>query len=77
MSVVAITIGGFIILPPFVSLFRTGKRMRLSQRVAGTSGGSPGLFFLLSVIPIASFFAPAYLQSELNQVWRTLPAAQF
>jgi Domain of unknown function (DUF4234) len=76
MSVVAITIGGLIIVPPFVSVFHTGKRMRLSRRVAGIPGGSAGLFFLLSIIPIVSFFAPAYLQSELNGAWRTLPAAQ-
>lgn len=77
MSVVAITIGGLIIVPPFVSIFHTGKRMRLSRRVAGIPGGSAGLFFLLSIIPIVSIFAPAYLQSELNGAWRTLPAAQF
>lgn len=77
MSVVAITIGSFIIVPPFVSLFRTGKRMRLSRRVAEISGGSGGLFFLLSIIPIVSLFAPVYLQSELNAVWRTLPPSQY
>jgi hypothetical protein len=77
MSVVAITIGGLIIVPPFVSVFHTGKRMRLSRRVAGIPGGSAGLFFLLSIIPIVSFFAPVYLQSELNGAWRTLPAARF
>lgn len=77
MSLVAITIGGFIIVPPFVSIFRTGKRMGLSRRVAGIPGGSPGLFFLLSIIPIVSFIAPAYLQAELNKIWRTLPDAGF
>jgi Domain of unknown function (DUF4234) len=71
MSVVAITIGGLIIVPPFVSLFHTGKRMQLSQRVADVQGGSPGLFFVLSIIPIASLFAPVYLQAELNKVWET------
>ena len=73
MSIAAITIGGFIIIPPFVSVFHTGKRMQLSRRVAGISGSSGALFFLLSIIPIVNFFAPVYLQSELNAVWRTLP----
>jgi Domain of unknown function (DUF4234) len=77
MSVVAITIGSFIIVPPFVSIFHTGQRMRLTRRVAGRPGGSAGLFFLLSIIPIVSIFSPAYLQSELNGAWETLPAAQF
>ncbi len=76
MSVVAITIGGFIIVPPFVSVFHTGKRMRLTRRVAGTTGGSAGLFLLLSIIPIVNFFAPVYLQSELNGAWETLPPLQ-
>jgi hypothetical protein len=75
MSVVAITIGGFIIIPPFVSIFRTGKRMRLTRRVAEISGGSAGLYFLLSIIPIVNLFSSVYMQSELNAVWRTLPAS--
>jgi hypothetical protein len=76
MSVVAITIGAFIIVPPFVSIFHTGQRMRLARRVAGRPGGSPGLYLLLSIIPIVGIFAPAYLQSELNGAWERLPAAQ-
>jgi hypothetical protein len=68
-SVLAITIGGFVIIPPFVSLFRTGKRMQLAQRVGGVHGGSALTFFFMSVIPIVGFFAPVYLQSELNKVW--------
>jgi hypothetical protein len=74
VSVVAITLGGFIIVPPFVSLFRTGKRMQLSQRVADVHGGSGLLFFFLSIIPVASILAPAYLQTELNKVWETRQA---
>jgi drug/metabolite transporter (DMT)-like permease len=75
MSVVAITIGAFIIVPPFVSVFHTGQRMRLSRGVAGIPGGSAGVFFVLSIIPIVGLFAPVYLQSELNGAWERLPAA--
>ena len=77
MSVVAITIGGIIIIPPFVSIFHTGTRMRITRRVAGRPGGSAGLFFVLSIIPIVGIFAPTYLQSELNGAWERLPAAPF
>lgn len=77
MSVVAITIGAFIIVPPFVSIFHTGTRMRITRRVAGRPGGSAGLFFLLSIIPIVSIFAATYLQSELNGAWERLPAAPY
>ncbi len=68
-SLLAITIGGFVIIPPYVSIFHTGKRMQLAQRVGGVHGGSGLTFFFLSIIPIANFFAPVYLQSELNKVW--------
>ena len=68
-SLVAITIGGIIIVPPYVSIFRTGKRMQVAQRVGGVHGGSALTFFFLSVIPIAHLFASVYLQSELNKVW--------
>jgi hypothetical protein len=77
MSVVAITIGSFIIVPPLVSIFHTGTRMRITRRVAGRPGGSAGIFFLLSIVPIVNIFAPTYLQSELNGAWEQLPAASF
>ena len=77
MSVVAVTLGWFILVPPFVSIFHTGTRMRITRRVAGRPGGSGGLFFLLSIIPIVSLFAPTYLQSQLNGAWERLPAAPF
>lgn len=74
-SLVAITIGSFIIVPPYVSIFRTGKRMQLAQRVGGVHGGSALTFFFLSVIPIANLFSSVYLQSELNKVWERQRAA--
>jgi Domain of unknown function (DUF4234) len=77
MSVVAITIGSIIIVPPFVSIFHTGTRMRITRRVAGRPGGSAGIFFVLSILPLVGIFAPTYLQSELNGAWERLPAAPF
>jgi hypothetical protein len=77
MSVVAITIGAIIIVPPFVSVFHTGTRMRITRRVAGRPGGSPGLFFLLWIIPFVGIFSASYLQSQLNGAWERLPAAAF
>jgi Domain of unknown function (DUF4234) len=74
MSVLAITIGGIIIVPPFVSHWMTGRRMEEAQQVVGVSGGSGALFFVLWVIPIVSILSPVYLQTQLNHVWRALPA---
>lgn len=70
ISVLAITIGGFIIIPPFVSVFRSGKRMQLAQRVAAVNGGSAALYLLMTLIPLVNIFASAYLQAELNKVWQ-------
>lgn len=72
MSVIAITIGSLVIVPPFVSIWKTGRRMEGAQRTVGVSGGSGPLFFVLHVIPIISLFAPVYMQFQLNDVWRAL-----
>ena len=71
-SVIAITIGSFVIIPPFVSIWKTGRRMEGTQRVVGVSGGSGPLFFVLHIIPIVSLFAPVYMQMQLNTAWRVI-----
>jgi hypothetical protein len=73
MSLVAVTIGAIIIVPPFVSIWGTGKRMQLSQRAANVEGGSGLLWFVMHIIPIVSLFAPVYMQTQLNKVWATRP----
>ena len=72
VSVLAVTIGAIIIIPPFVSIWNTGRRMEGAQRVAGVSGGSGPVFFLLHLVPFISLFAPLYFQDELNKAWRAL-----
>ena len=70
MSVVAVTIGALVIVPPFVSLWRTCKRIETAQnRVLGSNNFSPILAFVLGVIPILNFIAWYLMQSNLNQVW--------
>lgn len=66
----AITIGALVIIPPFVSLWRTCKRIETGQnRVLGTNNFSPLLSFVLGVFPILHFIAWFLMQSNLNQVW--------
>jgi hypothetical protein len=72
VSVLAITLGAFVIIPPFVSVWKTGRRMEGTQRTAGVSGGSGPLFFVLHIIPIVNLFAPVYMQTELNKAWRAI-----
>lgn len=71
-SVLAVTIGAFVIIPPFVSVWKTGRRMEGTQRTVGVSGGSGPLFFVLHIIPIVSLFAPVYMQMELNKAWHAI-----
>jgi uncharacterized protein DUF4234 len=66
-SVLAVTLGAFIIVPPFVSMYKTWSRLSAAERATGTPAGmEPGLGFLLSLFigPVGTYI----LQSNLNKV---------
>jgi hypothetical protein len=78
VALIAITFGWLVIVPPFVSWYRTFERIAQAQRSAGlTSEASPLLGFILYLV--ALFAVPVeviYAQDELNKVWRARnPAA--
>ena len=65
-SVLAITLGAFIIVPPFVSIYNACKRLDAARRLTGQQGIEPGLLFLLWL-----FISPIGLymyQSDLNKI---------
>ncbi|MEU5425468.1 DUF4234 domain-containing protein [Streptomyces olivoreticuli] len=65
MSVLAITLGIFLVIPPYVSIFNTGRRISEAQRAAGLSPScSGGLGLLLAFLG----FHGLYYQFELNKV---------
>jgi len=67
-SLLAITLGGFIIVPPFLSIYNTGERIAQSQRNAGipsTCNPLVGLLLWIFVFSTGSI----YYQSELNKIW--------
>jgi hypothetical protein len=69
-SVLAITLGVFIIVPPFVSIYNTCKRLAAAERLTGTPQGmEPGLLFILWIFlsPVAEYI----LQSNMNKVLQT------
>jgi hypothetical protein len=76
VALLAITIGWVIIVPPFVSWYRTFERIQQAQRRAGlTSEANPILGFILYVV--ALYFLPVellYAQDELNKLWRAKSA---
>jgi drug/metabolite transporter (DMT)-like permease len=74
MAVLAITIGGFVIVPPFVSAYTTADRIRKAQeRTNATERMIPALALLLLVV--VSLFAVPYYQSQLNKAWDAMAAA--
>jgi Domain of unknown function (DUF4234) len=70
MSVLAVTIGALVVIPVFVSLWRTNKRIETAQNLAlGSNNISPVLIFILALIPLVNLVVSPLMQSNLNQVW--------
>jgi hypothetical protein len=76
VALLAVTVGWLVIVPPFVSWYRTFERIVEAQRTSAVTGeASPILGFILYVIAV--FVLPVeviYAQDELNKVWRTRDA---
>jgi hypothetical protein len=67
LSLLALLFGGILVVPPFVSLFRTGDRIALGQQFAGSPARcSGGIGILLGLI--GGFYA-VYYQSQMNKIW--------
>lgn len=72
LSVLAVTIGALVIIPPFVSFWRTLKRIETAQnRALGSNNISVILLFVLIFIPLVNLVVHPLMQSNLNQVWET------
>jgi hypothetical protein len=75
-AILAITIGWVIIVPPFVSWYRTFERIQQAQRQAGLATEvNPILGFVLYLV--ALYLLPVellYAQDELNKLWRARSA---
>ncbi len=81
LATLAVTLGALVVVPVFVSSYRTAVRIRAAQERAGASERIlPWLALLLAVV-----FEPAagvYYQAQINKVWdaeaqggaRVLPA---
>ncbi|GAA3066343.1 hypothetical protein GCM10020000_58050 [Streptomyces olivoverticillatus] len=65
-SLLTIMFGGYLIVPPFVSIYNTAKRIGDSQRAAGLQATCSGGLGLLFVFVLGLW--PLYYQSELNKV---------
>lgn len=65
-TLLAIMLGGILIVPPFLAVYGTGQRIAERQRVAGLpSTCSPALGILLMFV---FGLHPLYYQAELNKI---------
>jgi hypothetical protein len=73
IAVVAISLGAFIIVPPFVSVYRTGERIGRAQAAAGMQVSCVGILGLL--LSFVFGLHALYYQLELNKIWVHLGGA--
>jgi Domain of unknown function (DUF4234) len=74
-SLLAITFGWLLVVPPFVSFYRTMQRIEAAQELRWTRQRvSPVLALALYVFGLFALpFEVIYAQSEMNRVWREEP----
>jgi hypothetical protein len=75
-SLLAITLGALIIVPPFVSIYKSFKRMNAASGIAGAGDGFDaglGLLIWIFISPIAIYL----FQANMNKIWEapSAPAA--
>lgn len=74
VALLAVSLGAFLIIPPFVSMFRTMRRIERAQRLGGVPDGeraNPVLGFVLFLIALIFFPVEIpYAQHHVNKLWR-------
>jgi hypothetical protein len=80
LSVLAVTIGALIIVPPFVSWYRTTQRIKKAQGLAGITETLNGWYLVLAyvgtiIFTITGLLIPYLVQEALNKIWKQLPEA--
>jgi Domain of unknown function (DUF4234) len=68
VALLAVTVGWIVIVPPFVSWYRTFGRIRAAQE---EKTASPALGLVLYLVALVAFPVElVYAQYELNRIWR-------
>jgi hypothetical protein len=68
LSLLAVFPGGLIVVPALVSYWRGTKRMQAAQRVSGQEPMNGWIALILFLVISIGLWA--YMQSELNKLWR-------
>ncbi|MGH2760793.1 MAG: DUF4234 domain-containing protein [Actinomycetota bacterium] len=74
LALLALSLGAIVIVPLFVSYYRTADRIRQAQETTGASHRMVPWLGLVLVLLISGF-AVVYYQSQLNKAWDALAAA--
>jgi hypothetical protein len=77
LSLLAVTLGALLIVPPFVSWWRCTRRVQRAQEIAGVPqisfGLIVGIMFGGILITFLWLAAPLLVQEGLNNIWKALP----
>jgi hypothetical protein len=73
-SLLAVFPGFLIIVPPYISLYNTVKRIQRAQEVTTgqvTLNGMIVLWLIIAgfIVGVAGIIVPGYIQAELNKAW--------
>jgi hypothetical protein len=66
-TLLAMTAGWLVIVPPFVAMYRQARRIQQAQRIAGEQPMNGWIDVLLYITVTPLFFS--YQQLELNKLW--------
>lgn len=69
LALLAVLLGWIVIVPPLVSIYRTGTRIAAMQRAAGLPGSCNGWIGLL--LSFVAGLHVLYYQHELNLIWKS------
>ena len=58
-SLVAVLFGGLLIIPPFISIYRTGKRIKRAEELGGVGDCLHPTFAFLLLFPLGILIIPA------------------
>lgn len=70
LSLLGITVGWVLVFPPFLSWWRTWRRVEHARRTAGVPVPGPNVGLLLQMLPVFWPLGAAHAQAELNRAWR-------
>lgn len=78
-SLLAVFPGFLIIVPPYISLYNTVKRIQRAQEVTSgqvTLNGMIVLWLIIAgfIVGVAGLVVPGYIQQELNKAWAAVRA---